>query len=177
MRTIPIILAGLLLCGACTSRGVDPKTENTQWTLVRMELDESLMRNLGTLPTFQKPSGTAGTGVPRAKGTLRVNDFGKVACTIAVFEPIVGLGGTRAVIEHPLVRFYGRMADGGRLFVLEDTSANALLGQATILHVEQKMDGYVKLVAATGSRKLPYVYWFKPGARPAPPINIPYYDG
>ncbi len=177
MRKTAIILSCLLLCGACRTRGVDPRTEDTQWTLARMELDKSLLGNLGALPTFQAPAGSVGAGVPRAKGTLRVNDYGKVACEIAVFEPVVGLGGTRAVIEHRLVRFYGRMVDGGRLFVREDRSQSARLGDATVLHVEQRPDGYVKLTAATGAKKLPYVYWFRQGARPAPPINIPYYDG
>ena len=46
MRTTVIILVGLLLCGSCTTRGVDPRTENAQWTLARMELDKSLLQNL-----------------------------------------------------------------------------------------------------------------------------------
>ena len=177
MRTIVIILGALLLCGACSSRGVDPLTEDAQWTLARMELDRSLLGNLGALPTFQAPAGAVGAGIPRAKGTLHVNDYGKVACEISVFEPVVALGGTRAVIEHRLVRFYGRMVDGGRLFVREDRNQSSRLGDATVLHAEQQSDGYVRLTAATGSKKLPYVYWFRPGARPAPPINIPYHDG
>lgn len=177
MRMTVIILGGFLLCGACSSRGVDPRTENSQWTLARIELDMSLLRNLGMLPTFQAPAGAVGSGVPRAKGTLHVNDYGRVACEVAVFEPVVGLGGTRAVIEHRILRFYGRIVDGGRLFVREDRNQSSRLGEATVLHVEQQSDGYVRLTAATGSRKLPYVYWFRPGARPAPPINVPYYDG
>ena len=34
-----------------------------------------------------------------------------------------------------------------------------------------------KIQAATGNTKLPYIYYFKAGARPPEPINVPYFDG
>ncbi len=172
-----LMLCALTLLGACTAPGVDPHAKNNQWTLIRVELDRSLMAYRGILPAFERPTGAAGNGVPRAKGTLRVNDFGRVACSVAVFEPIVGLGGTRTIIEHPLIRFYGRMTKDGRSFVLEDDDQGVRLGQATVLHVQRGSNKDLRLQAATGSQMLPYVYWFKSGARPAPPVSIPYSRG
>ncbi len=177
MRTKLLIICGLLLVGSCTTRGVDPTSKNSEWTLIRVELDPSLITNRGILPTFERPTGVAGDGVPRAKGTLRVNDYGRVACSVAIFEPVVGLGGTKTVIEHPMIRFYGRMSDDGRMFILEDRDEAVRLGRATVLHVQEGRNKDLRLQAATGSRLLPYIYWFKPGARPAPPVNIPYYEG
>lgn len=180
MRTIAITLlltsvVGLSGCGA--SRGLRHDTELGSFTLVRMELDRATLKNRGYLPMFDRPTGASGAGIPRAQGQMQINEFGKVTVDVRAYEPMVGLGGRIQATQVDLIRFYGRVTADGELFVMEDPPATAPLGTATRIHVETTKEGYIRLQAATGKLKLPYLYYFKPGARPPEPINVPYYEG
>jgi hypothetical protein len=177
MKPIPLILLIALIVGGCQTRGIDPNRRNATWTLAKMELDKALLANTGGLPMFYAPTGEVGTGTPRATGSLRINDRGLVACSVSVFEPIVALGGTKSLIEYPLVNFNGRSEEDGRRLVMEDVDSGLLaLGKASVLHVEALEEERLRVRAATGTKMLPYVYYFDPGSLRPVPINVPYVD-
>ncbi|MAG57137.1 MAG: hypothetical protein CMJ83_12660 [Planctomycetes bacterium] len=171
-----VLTALAAVLGGCTHRGLDPSLRNEQWTLVRMELDKTLVKNRGILPVFYAPTGS-GAGVPKAKGSIRINDNGRVACFVSIFEPVVGLGGTTSYLKYDAVRFFGRREDNGRLVVQEDSSAgHAPLGRTTTLHIEDVGDGTLKIHTSSNGVRLPYVYFFYEGSAASPPIHIPYVD-
>jgi len=176
MRLSLIAALPFLLATGCTHRGVSPETKNESWALIRMELDRSFLGNRGILPIFQAPQGN-GVGVPKAKGGLRINDHGRVACIVEILEPVVGLGGKARYFNYDAIRFFGRISEDGTKFVLSDTSGgNARLGVPTILYVREVARDILRIQAATGDRMLPYVYYFGEGPATSPPIHIPYID-
>jgi len=175
--SITLLLAAVGILNGCSTRGIDRDVKNGVWTLVRMELDETHIQNRGYLPMFMRPTGASGMGIPRARGQLQSSDLGRVTCDVRAYEPTVGLGGRVSATQVDLIRFYGHVSRDGTLFLMEDPPTTAPLGTATRLHVESAGKGYLKIQAATGNTKLPYIYYFKAGARPPEPINVPYFDG
>lgn len=159
-----VLLAAAGLLPACAGGG-DPDWSRPQaWTLVRVDLDRSLLDQRGSLPVFTEP-GTHEFGVvPFARGRLSVSKEGRVVCRVTAFEPRTD--DPDRAYRHPLVVFNGFPEEHpGEVVSLQRTRENTPLGRATRLLVERDERGILKVQAATGDKLLPYIYWFAP--RPA----------
>lgn len=171
MKFLSLLLLPLAI-PACTA-GKVPEQENTEYALIRIELDRSKLRNRGQLPVFTRDGGENFGMQPRAVGALRFTDIGRAVCRVQFIDPLLGVSGEPSYHRYQVLSFYGIPDGSGERLVLEDDAgSDYALGVATVLHMERDRDE-LRIQPATRERRLPYVFHFKKAPTRSRPVSIP----
>ena len=157
-----IVILSLVCSSGCKTRSFSHWTKNSQWVLVKVELDRRHLGNRGKLPIFAPQSDESFGRAPMAMGSLAVSEDGRVVCRI-MFQEESPDGSYR----YPVLTFDGLFGDDpGRIELVRPPGPNVPLGVATVLHVRELRNGRLEVQGATGEKLLPYVFVFaRPPAR------------
>jgi hypothetical protein len=168
-----LLCASLLLIGACTQTGeagLARAVGGGQWVLVRVELDQSLLANSGSLPVLRAAGEGAFGQAPWAMGTFGVTREGQVVSRVQFAEPVPDSG---RVFRYDVLDFVGFISDDRTQVVRLDAPSDAPLGYPTALRYDETAEGLIRIQPTTGDRRLPYTFTFAPPPAPAERVLIP----
>jgi hypothetical protein len=163
----------LLLPSCCCPSGLE-EANQCNWVLTCVEIDQSLMRNAGTLPIYYRRDGYSFGREPVAMGTMQGSRDGLWSISIKFKEPVVAFSGRSGVHEYDVLTVSGKWNEKQEKIIAQGAFPDVVAtGVATEVHVVRVSETKMKLRPATRGRVLPYVFTFDSTPPQPRPVSIP----